>query len=138
MADSDSEFDEPLKVGGHRSEILAASQPAKAAEQDDRSQERDHLRRETDSSLSERIRADVQKSERRILAAVEDSGAARHDEMTYLYNEIMQLKKDLGSSKRIGMFAYFWLVFVIVAMVYLIENPTILDGMIQWVLGLMP
>lgn len=137
MADSDSEFDEPLKVGGHRSEILAASQPAKAAEQDARFKEQERLRRETDGSLSERIRADVQKSERRILAAVEEGGAARHDEMTYLYNEIMQLKKDLGGSKRVATFAYFWLVFFVVAMVYLIQNPTIVGRTFQWVLGLM-
>ncbi len=138
MADSDSEFDEPLKVGGHRSEILAASQPAKAAEQDVGFQEPDRSHLGTDSGLSERIRTDVQRSERRILAALEEGGAARHDEMTYLYNEIMQLKKDLGGSKRIATFAYFLLVFFVVAMVYLIQNPTIVGGMIQWVLELMP
>lgn len=138
MADSDTEFDEPLKVGGHRSEILAASQPAKAAEPDAGFQEQDRLHLGTDSSLSERIRSDVQRSERRILAALEDSGVARHEEMTYLYNEVMQLKKDLGGSKKIATFAYFWLVFFVVAMVYLIQNPTIVGGMIEWVLKFMP
>lgn len=138
MADSDSEFDEPLKVGGHRSEILAASQPAKTAEPDAHFKEQERLRSEIDGSLSERIRSDVQRSERRILAAVEEGGAARHEEMTYLYNEIMQLKKDLGGSKRVATFAYFWLVFFVVAMVYLIQNPTIVGGMIEWVLKFMP
>lgn len=133
MSDSDGDFDGPMRVGGHRSEIQAASQSTARAEP---AAQREAPRREVDAGAADRVRAELQRSEQKILTALEESGKARHDEMAYLYNEITSLKKDLGGTKRVANFAYFLLIFFAVALFYIAQNPMVIGRFVQWVTSL--
>lgn len=133
MSDSEDDFDGRLRVGGHREEIQAASQAVP------RPQEKtvaEHSARDFDSAAADRIRAEIQRSENRILTAMEEAGAARHDEMAYINNEIQELKKTLDGSKSIANFAYFWLIFFAVTVLYLLKYPAVIEDIARFVMGL--